>query len=241
MARGQAGAAEKELNKTDTVAAQQGTEAQGLEDQLKPAYTSLMNTGYMDPKEEAAATTSEMGSATAPFSTAKFEAANRAGATRNASDLTAQQDQLALDEGKTAGGAAAELQKEKMSNQEAGMYGLGQLEQGNLGAMEKMYGLAPGLIAGRAAGTLPHGFNTPYGGGSGCWIAAALYGGWDDPRTIDVRRWLNTEFVKQPIGRMVMKLYLRFGERIAEAVKRSAVVRAILRPLFDLALRKARG
>jgi hypothetical protein len=79
------------------------------------------------------------------------------------------------------------------------------------------------------------------GGGMGCWIAAALYGGWDDPRTIDVRHWLNTEFVKQPIGRAVMKLYLRFGERIAEMVKRSAVVRAILRPLFDLALRKARA
>jgi hypothetical protein len=241
MARGQAGAAQKELKKTDTVAAQQGAEAQGLENQLTPAYTSLMNTGYTNPEAEGAATTSEMGAANAPFETAKFEAANRAGATRNASDLTAQQDQLALDQGRTAGGAAAELQKEKMANQQAGMYGLGTLEQGNLHAMESMYGLAPGLVNARAAGTLPHGGSYGAISASGCWIAAALYGGWDDPRTIDVRRWLNTEFVKQPIGRMVMKLYLRFGERIAEAVKRSAVVRAILRPLFDLALRKARG
>lgn len=152
MARGQVGAAEKQLGKTNDVAGQQGAQATALEDQLIPGYTSMMDTGYLSPEEESAATTSEMGAATAPFSTAEFKARNDAAATRNDSNLPAQEDQLALEEGQTAGTAAANLQKEKMTNQEAGMYGLGGLEQGNMQAMESMYGLGPGTLQARAAG-----------------------------------------------------------------------------------------
>ena len=152
MARGQVGAAEKQLGKTNAVASAEDTSQQKLENQLVPGYTSLMDTGYLSPEEESAATTSEMGAATAPFKSAEFQAGNRAAATRNASDLTAQQDQLALEEGQTAGTAADELQKEKMANQEAGMYGLGQLRAEDLQAMEQMYGLGPSSLQARAAG-----------------------------------------------------------------------------------------
>ncbi len=111
-----------------------------------------MNTGYMNPTQESAATNSEMGAATAPFASAGFQAANRAGSTRNASDLTAQQDQLALEEGQTAGTAADTLQKEKMANQQAGMYGLQGLQAGNQNTMGQMYGLGPSTLQARAAG-----------------------------------------------------------------------------------------
>jgi hypothetical protein len=241
MARGQAGAAEKQLHQTNVIGAQQGEEAQALENKLMPGYESLANTGYLSPEEEAAATTSEMGAATQPFETGKFQARNNAAATRNDSNLAAQEDQMALNEGRAAGTAASQLQLEKMANEEAGLSDIQGLQSEHFQGMENMYGLGPATLQARAAGTLPHGGSYGPVSASGCWVAAALYGGWDDPRTIDVRRWLNTEFVKRPIGRVVMKLYLRFGERVAELVKRSAMVRAILRPLFDLALRNARG
>jgi hypothetical protein len=73
----------------------------------------------------------------------------------------------------------------------------------------------------------------------GCWIAAEIYGGWDDPRTIAVRKWLHTEFVKTAFGRIVMSAYLRFGERIAEQIKLHPLLKRIFKPVFDEALRRA--
>lgn len=77
--------------------------------------------------------------------------------------------------------------------------------------------------------------------GVGCWIAAAVYDGWDDPRTIAVREWLNTEFIKSTFGRIVMATYLKFGERIADQITRKPVLKHIFKPLFDAALRRARA
>ena len=152
MARGQAQAANNQLNTTNAVAGQQGTEAQGLENQLTPGYTSMMDTGYMNPTEANAATTSEMGAATAPFQSAGFQANNTAAATHNAAGVPAQQDQLALQEGQTAGQTAAGLQQQKMTNQQAGMYGLQNEQQLNQQSMNSMYGLGPGTFQARAAG-----------------------------------------------------------------------------------------
>jgi hypothetical protein len=138
--------ADQERQTTNAIGAQNNTQAQQLESQLVPGYTSLMNTGYLSPEEKAAATTSEMGATTAPFKSAEFQAANRASATGNASDLTAQQDQLALEEGQAAGGTAANLQEQQMQNQLAGMYGLAGQEQGNQAQTASMYGLSPALL-----------------------------------------------------------------------------------------------
>jgi len=178
--RGQKQAAEKQLKLTNQVAEGRGRKANKLEEALIPGYTSLMNTGfvspedaemnqsligsgYLSPEDAAAATTSEMGAATAPFDTAGFEARNRAAATRNPAGVAEQEDALALSKGRTAGEAAARLQREKMSNQlsglsmktggqQFGMYGLNTLEGANLRAMEEMYGLGPGTLGARAAG-----------------------------------------------------------------------------------------
>ena len=83
------------------------------------------------------------------------------------------------------------------------------------------------------------GLNTNNNNNSGCWIAAEIYGGWMEPRTVLVRTWLNGEFTKRAIGRATMALYLRFGQRIAKYVKRYPALKALLRPLFDAALRRA--
>jgi hypothetical protein len=152
MARGQAGAADTQLGKTNDIGSQQQSQADTLRNKLVPGYTSLADTGYLSPADKAAATTNEMGAATAPFQSANFGAANRASATNNASDLTAQQDQLALEQGQTAGGAAANLQTEQMSNQLQGMYGLQGEEAASRGEAQGMYGLGPSTLNARAAG-----------------------------------------------------------------------------------------
>ena len=77
--------------------------------------------------------------------------------------------------------------------------------------------------------------------GQSCWIAAAVYDGWDDPRTIDVREWLVTEFVKTFTGRVVMWMYVKFGRQTARLVKHSLLLKKVFKSLFDLALAKARS
>lgn len=111
-----------------------------------------MNTGYLSPADKAAATTNEMGATTAPFQTANFEAKNRAASTGNASDLTAQQDQLAMEQGQTAGSTAASLQEQQMANQEAGMYGIAGQQAQSQQEAQGMYGLGPETLKARAAG-----------------------------------------------------------------------------------------
>jgi len=152
MARGQSKKSDQQLSMTNNIGTNQQDQANNLESSLIPGYTSMMDTGYLSPADKAAATTSEMGSATAPFQTAKFEANNNAAATHNAAGLTENQDQLALEEGQTAGGAAANLQDQQMQNQEAGMYGLAGQEAGNRQEAASMYGLGPGTLDARAAG-----------------------------------------------------------------------------------------
>jgi hypothetical protein len=146
MPRGAAGAAKTQLGTTNAIAATQQGKADALQAQTTPGYTSLMNTGYLDPADAAAATTSEMGAATQPFQTAGFTAKNNAAATNNASSLTANEDQLALEEGQVSGQTAAGLQQQKMQNQQAGMYGLNQQQAADTGETESMYGLAPSTI-----------------------------------------------------------------------------------------------
>lgn len=74
----------------------------------------------------------------------------------------------------------------------------------------------------------------------GCWIAEAIFG-FDDPRTLLLRHWLNTEFTKQLIGRLVMRVYVAVGRQTAWAVRRSGALRMIFKPLFERALVKARA
>jgi hypothetical protein len=73
----------------------------------------------------------------------------------------------------------------------------------------------------------------------GCWVAAELYGGWNDPRTLSVRGWIFGDFAKTWLGKILCPLYLRFGERTAALIRKRPILRKPFRALFDVALRKA--
>jgi hypothetical protein len=72
----------------------------------------------------------------------------------------------------------------------------------------------------------------------GCWIAEAIYGT-DDPRTHLVREYLNGPFRETAFGRLVMSLYLRFGQAVAAQVRKRSWLKRALQPLFDRALKSA--
>jgi hypothetical protein len=122
----------------------------------------------------------------------------------------------------------------------AAFYGLA--NQGNNSIMQaplQSPGLA-GVLGGVASSAFgAAGKSGGFGSLFGCWIAEALYGA-NDPRTHLVRLWLNLEFRKRRMGRVVMALYLRFGQRVATRAQRSRALRAALRPWFEWALRRAR-
>lgn len=78
--------------------------------------------------------------------------------------------------------------------------------------------------------------------GGGCWIAAAVF---DEDfatgvKTGLVRNWLHEEFARRPAGRILVPLYLRFGERIAEQLQRYPLLKTPFRWLFNRALVEAK-
>lgn len=98
----------------------------------------------------------------------------------------------------------------------------------------ELLGLGEGLAADTAtvAGGIAKG---------GCWIAAAVYGGWDDPRVAEARNFIfNIWPTYSYVGKIVASLYAAVGEKVAEIVKRSSVLRSIFKPVFDIAVRKNR-
>lgn len=76
--------------------------------------------------------------------------------------------------------------------------------------------------------------------GKGCWIAAELYGGWFEPRTQEVRRWIFGEFSKSVHGFLICSLYTWCGERVAGYIRRWPILRRVFLPIFNAALAKAR-
>ena len=77
--------------------------------------------------------------------------------------------------------------------------------------------------------------------GAVCWIAAELYGGWLDQRTIDVRAWLFGPFRDRWYGRVITNLYYWCGEWLAGKVRKYHLLRRLFLPIFNVALKKARG
>lgn len=72
-----------------------------------------------------------------------------------------------------------------------------------------------------------------------CWIAAELFGGWMEPRTKLVRRWIAEHAPQSRLGRILADLYSRYGERTARVVHRSRMVRGFFQPMFNLMLKRA--
>lgn len=75
-----------------------------------------------------------------------------------------------------------------------------------------------GALAGQAMGAA--------GTAIGCWVAEAIFGK-DDMNTHLARYWVNNAAPK-----WFNRLYLRYGERFAKRVEKSALLKRLLRPLF---------
>lgn len=141
----------------------------------------------------------------------------------------------------------------EIANAIAAMGGQGE-QLGAIGAQkaagkEATMGFLGDLVGGLAfglGGKEGGGGSSSGGGGSaegvlvgGCWIAEAVYGT-EDPRTYLVRYWLNTEFMQTTVGAIVMGLYQLVGRPVASLVRRSRWLREAFKPLFDLALERAK-
>jgi hypothetical protein len=66
-------------------------------------------------------------------------------------------------------------------------------------------------------------------GGASCWVAAEIFGGWYEPKTISARFYINNlapEWFK--------RFYLKYGKQIAEFIHNKPVFKMILKPLFEL-------
>jgi|GEM_PF-2468248 len=75
-----------------------------------------------------------------------------------------------------------------------------------------------------------------------CWIAAELYGGWDDPRTIVFRAWLHGEFRLHWYGVLPVAAYRRWGKQMAAYIHmpEHSFARALFQRIFDAGLRRAK-
>ena len=75
-----------------------------------------------------------------------------------------------------------------------------------------------------------------------CWIAAVVFQEnlFTGPRVNKVRLWLVNEFEPSgPGAKFVMRLYRKYGERVAKVVEKNAILKRGFRKLFDKALAKA--
>lgn len=98
----------------------------------------------------------------------------------------------------------------------------------------ELLGLGEGLAA--DAATAAKSFSQPP-----CWIAAAVFDGWDDPRVNEARNFIFNIWAKESIlGSLVAKLYTKIGRQVAFFVEKSSILRRLFKPLFETAVRKNR-
>jgi hypothetical protein len=104
----------------------------------------------------------------------------------------------------------------------------------NVGSQEAAGKAATMGLLGSMAGAAGTAFE-----GAGCWIAEAIYGRYNF-KTLLLRIWMNRVWAKTRVGSIVMRLYLKYGKRVAVHVRAHRTVRWMLKPLFDCGLAAAR-
>lgn len=64
---------------------------------------------------------------------------------------------------------------------------------------------------------------------SGCWVAAEVFGSWEHPKTHHARHFIHN------IGPVwFSNFYLKYGERIAAYIKNKPILKALIRPIFEV-------
>ena len=251
MPRAAANEAQQAQGTASANAAQYGQQAQGELGPLNTQAQSLINSQGYDPATLGAITNAGMGGVNSAFGSAAGQVNRNAARSGNEAGTAGQLDTLAQQKGNAGGQEAGniQIQNANFQNQQrmAGLNVLNSLYGTNTNAQLGQQGnqtsninaqttASPGW-AQTLGGVLSAVGGTTAAAVTKCWIAARLYGGWDDPRVSDIRHYLFVEWPSRSIvGRIVSRIYLRFGERASK----SSVIVTLLKPLFDLALRRSR-
>jgi hypothetical protein len=239
---------------------QLGAEAQGIGSTLTPFLTSELEhpQGYSQQDQSAMLSAAEGGAGGADAGVVG-KADQEAAQTHNAGGFAAVLDDAARQRTKAAAGTSEEIaadnagvktqQQQDAARGLQGMYGTdtsgmldatgqeandvnAEVNANKTGWLQNAEGVVSTLAQG-AMGAGALGFKP------GCWIAAEVYHGWLDPRVPLVRGWIFGEFAKTRVGALAARAYLRYGERVAAAIRRVPALRPPFRRLFDCALRKA--
>jgi hypothetical protein len=72
-----------------------------------------------------------------------------------------------------------------------------------------------------------------------CWIAAELWGGWNEPRVTLLRAWMIRRADAGCTARCLLRIYLKFGRRIADMMRRRPALRRTMDVIFSWMLRRA--
>jgi hypothetical protein len=156
LARGQKGAADTQLRKTNTAAEGYGTLGAGLQSQLTGQANELINSQGFDPATLGAITNAGMGGVNAAFGSAEDTANRRAATSGNPAAIGTLADRLARGKGEAAGKEAGDIQIEntlfKEEQRKQGRDILAKLFGTDVGAETSLYGLGPGTLEARAAG-----------------------------------------------------------------------------------------
>jgi hypothetical protein len=120
-------------------------------------------------------------------------------------------------------GSTITQEQQNLASQQSGQ-AQGQLNTGEQAAQTPSFldELGQGLIQG----------GTAVAGGlaKGCWVAAELYGGWNDPRVSLVRSWL---FGGPMRNSLFSWAYARYGFSWAGMIRRNRLLRGVFRVIFD--------
>jgi hypothetical protein len=97
-------------------------------------------------------------------------------------------------------------------------------------------GVASGLGGALTAGGAAYGKSL----GGKCFVAAELFGGWDDPRVSLLREWIFGPFSQKWWGKLLANFYSCHGQRMAAFIRVNKFGRRIAQFFFDRALILAR-
>lgn len=95
-----------------------------------------------------------------------------------------------------------------------------------LKSFEQSMGQLPTTIV-NAAGTAASGGGKLAGGF--CWVAAEIFGGWHNPKTIMARF-----FISNMAPKWFKEFYIKYGECVANFISDKPILKVVLRPLFEL-------
>lgn len=72
----------------------------------------------------------------------------------------------------------------------------------------------------------------------GCYIATAIYGGYDQPKVLILRRYRDEVLMKTLIGRIFVKSYYFISPCLAEKLRNGSHINSIVRRILDKIIKK---